>query len=205
MTWMQTHSGRAVDLADPDPSTICLDDIAFALSGLCRYSGHVKHYSVAEHCWLISQAMERDYPNDPAVALAGLLHDAHEAYTGDISYPMQLALGSDVRAEIKRVQHRIDDAIRIALKIPIGVGVAFHDNRVKDADRRILIDERDALLGPSPRGPWEIELQGGKPLGVKVGGRPASVAREWFVDRFERLHHEVSKLPLRGDLSEMGT
>jgi hypothetical protein len=197
---MQTYAGRAVDLANPEPSTIRLDDIAAALAGICRYNGHTRrHYSVAEHSWLVSWSLERDCPGDTAVALAGLLHDAHEAYTGDISYPMQLALGPDVIADIKRVQWRVDGAIREALEIPAGVGVAFHDNRVKDADRRILIDERDALLGPSPRGPWEIERQGGKALGVNVDGWPRWIARQEFTHRFARLYAAVKQLPVRSE------
>lgn len=205
MTWMQTFAGKAVDLADPKPETICLDDIAHALSRICRYTGHTRrHYSVAEHCILISRALERDYPDEPALWLSGLLHDAHEAYAGDISSPMHLALGPDVRAEIKRIQHALDMAIREALEIPPGAGVAFHDQRVKMADQRILIDERDSLLGPSPMGPWDIERRGGNALGVTIYAWAAPVARLEFRDRFKHLHAKVGRLPRVEISAEIG-
>jgi hypothetical protein len=75
---MNTVSGRMVDLLDPTPEMICMEDIAHHLSMLCRYNGATRDfYSVAEHSVHLSRLVPEEY------ALWALLHDASEAYTGD--------------------------------------------------------------------------------------------------------------------------
>lgn len=77
---VSTWSGRRVDVFDPDPAQIHMIDIATALSRQCRYNGHTSSfYSVAQHCVLVSELVP------PGDALAGLLHDAAEAYLPDVS------------------------------------------------------------------------------------------------------------------------
>ncbi len=82
MTWIRTKTGRTMDLADPDPDLICIEDIATSLSRQVRFSGHIP-VTVAEHCIHVSLEVP------PELALVGLLHDAAEAYTGDVSAPMK--------------------------------------------------------------------------------------------------------------------
>lgn len=82
--WMQLASGKAFYPLDPRPEDIELADIAGALSRVCRFGGHVSaFYSVAQHSVLVSQVC------DPADALWGLLHDASEAYLGDLIRPLK--------------------------------------------------------------------------------------------------------------------
>lgn len=83
-SWMQTYTGRRLFPMDPSPADVDIIDIAHALSMQCRYNGHVRRFmSVAEHCVLISE-------NVPAQdALWGLLHDATEAYVGDMIRPLR--------------------------------------------------------------------------------------------------------------------
>lgn len=192
MTWLQTHSCRALDLASPDPADVRLEDIAHALSRICRYNGHTsRHYSVAEHCchvadYLEQRAIENGHEDVAAhIALAGLLHDASEAYVGDLTYPLQQALGPAVRAELRAAHERVWLAIRAALGVPPAVNI--HAPAVKWVDRTILLDERDALMGPSPRS-WDVP---GEPLGVAVQGWAPDVARTEWLSRFERLMGEV--------------
>src|SRR4051812_20612492 len=82
--WMQTYTGRAFWPLDAQPEDVDPLDIAAALSMLCRYGGHVsRFYSVAEHCLLMSEAVA------PEHALWALLHDATEAYMGDMVRPLK--------------------------------------------------------------------------------------------------------------------
>src|SRR5579885_2784587 len=82
--WIQTYCGVAFYPLDPRPEEILIEDIAHALSMLCRFTGHVKRfYSVAQHCVYVSHRC------DPKDALWGLLHDAAEAYLNDISRPVK--------------------------------------------------------------------------------------------------------------------
>ncbi len=92
MTIMQTYSGVLFDLLNPDPDSIFISDIAHSLARLVRFNGHAKsEYSVAQHCLLCSE--EFDEVKEPGLCLEALMHDAHEAYTGDITTPMAQALG----------------------------------------------------------------------------------------------------------------
>ncbi len=85
---MCTYTGKTIDLEDVRAEDICIQDIAHALSNLCRYTGHTSSfYSVAEHCVLLSKA-----ENMPGTPLARLLHDAVEAYLGDVIGPLKTLL-----------------------------------------------------------------------------------------------------------------
>ncbi len=94
--WMLTRSGVAFDFASPE--LVRLDDIAWSLSMQCRWTGHTRRfYSVAQHCIHVSRRAfglaQRDPDADTywcqCVARLGLLHDAEEAYTGDIATPVK--------------------------------------------------------------------------------------------------------------------
>lgn len=167
--WMQTNSGRRFYPLDPQPHEIDREDIAHALSLLCRYGGHVdRFYSVAEHCVLMSQAVA------PEHALAALLHDATEAYVVDVPRPLKSVLIGYHAIEIA-VWVAICARFRIAGDLPA---------EVKEADNRILLTERAALMRHAER--WAIDdvLE---PLPVKVEGwSPADAEANWL-DRFDEL------------------
>jgi hypothetical protein len=106
-TSVQTLSGRYFDLADPYGSEIVIEDIAGALGKICRFCGHTKdHYSVAQHSVIMSNQYD-----DEHLALIALLHDAHEAYTGDISSPFKRLLERLAPGVLASVEHDIADAI----------------------------------------------------------------------------------------------
>ena len=137
-TWIETSSARTFDLSDPQPEDICIDDIAHALANLCRWTGHCRiFYSVAEHSIHVSHLV-------PAQdALWGLLHDAAEAYVGDVSSPLKAVLGTAYRVPYKQVEK--------AIKRHFNLG-EFPDS-VKVADAQMLWHEKLQLL--SPRVKWE--------------------------------------------------
>lgn len=141
MSWIQTHRGRKFDLVSPRADDVDIEDIAHALSNLCRYTGHTKRfYSVAEHSVLCARAL-------PAhLRLAGLLHDATEAYVGDMASPLKALL-----PEYKVIEDNVWRAIAERFGLPDKL-----PSEVKAVDLALLRAERNALLGPTPA-PWGVD------------------------------------------------
>lgn len=134
--WMQTATGQAFWPLDPHPEEIHIEDIAAALSKLCRYGGHTrKFYSVAEHCVLMAHAAPDGFH------LAALLHDASEAYLSDVIRPIKRHLDNYemIEAELERAISR-----RFTLEFPMPAAV-------KRLDNAILADERDQAMLTPPR------------------------------------------------------
>ncbi len=149
---MQTYTGRSFYPLAPRVEDIDPDDIAHALSMLCRYGGHTRHfYSVAEHCVLMSLAVPAEH------ALWALLHDATEAYLIDLITPLKQQM-----PEYRAAEARLMLAICERFRLP-----PYWPRKVKDADFRILLDERAALLPPSPQ-PWDPKIEAAQPLGVTI-------------------------------------
>lgn len=176
--WTQTVTGRAVSLTEPRPEDIDLmTDVPHALGRICRYTGHVgaDHYSVAQHCVIGAETIFAE-TGDRLLAAAFLLHDAHEAYLGDIATPVKVAI-CDPR-KLCAAELAFDRAIFAAARMPgfadplgarvvphavqivelrgrpldpLGDRAAFH--AVRDMDARMLAAERRRLLLPAPR-PW---------------------------------------------------
>ena len=111
MTWILTKSGVEFDLTNPTPEMVDLSDIAHSLSNIKRFNGHTDvNCSVALHSVIMSYAVPEQY------AKHALLHDAHEAYIGDISSPLKLLLGS----QLNWLEHNIDAAISKRLGVVLG-------------------------------------------------------------------------------------
>lgn len=147
--WMQTATGRQFWPLDPDPDDICIEDIAHALSNMCRYGGHtLSFYSVAQHSVIVS----RHCPQ--SLRLTGLLHDASEAYIADIIRPVKPFLQN-----YKSIEIDVERAIAKRFSLPYP-----WPEEVKKVDNRILFDERDQLMADPPR-PWNLH---GGPLGVRI-------------------------------------
>ena len=92
--YMMTRSGRRFYFAAPDPSpdAIILSDIDFALRHLNRFTGHVGPYNVATHSVNVLHCAI-DLGASHETARRALMHDAHEAFVGDISSPLKMAIG----------------------------------------------------------------------------------------------------------------
>ena len=104
--------GGLVDVLTPEPNSIHIADIAHALSMICRYGGHVReYYSVAQHSCLVAQLLA------PRLRIYGLLHDAAEAYLGDVVSPLKgkLALCGKPFCE---AEEELRSAILRALDVP---------------------------------------------------------------------------------------
>lgn len=183
MTWMQTRFGRKWELAGPE-GPVRWDEIAHALSHICRFTGHTtKFYSVAEHSCRVHDLMpaKREYQ------LAGLLHDAHEAFIGDIATPIVGALAQivpDAKVAITQLKDWHDELIFTAAgqSWPLRSGV--HD-AVKAADMTMLMTERRDLMGPSPE-PWG-HYEDYPALPGRIKPMSPKVARKAFLYRLRML------------------
>jgi hypothetical protein len=166
--WIQTATGRQFWPIDPHADEVFIDDIAHALSMLCRFGGHcLRFYSVAEHSVLLSRAAA------PEDRLWALLHDATEAYLVDVPRPLKPFLVGYKEAEGK---------IMRAVCEKFGLGDDMPD-RVKDADKRILFDERSQNMATAPVR-WASDAA---PIGVLLHFWTPAVARSNFLSDFHFL------------------
>lgn len=186
MTWLLTATGQTVDLAWLDAETIHLDDIAHHLAQLNRYTGACSRpYSVAEHSLLVAEILERERAiRSPAVLMAALLHDAHEAYCADISSPMKQVLGDGWRT----TEHRIAHSVRARFGV-LSASAAARE-LIEWADLTALATERAQLLPPC--GPEWPASRSHPPIGwVRLADRDGMTWLDWkqaFLDRFAELN-----------------
>ena len=168
--WIQTRHGVAFDLANPTEDMVRIDDIAYALSRIVRYCGHVPGYTVAKHSLIMS------YQVEPRLALWALLHDAHEAYVGDVSAPVKSLL-PDYRALEKRIATVVRARFGLDAEMP---------EEIKIADRRMLATEQRAFF-PQQARDWG--LRGVEPYRINLYAEQQSADGEaWlFVCRFNGL------------------
>lgn len=139
-TTMQTYTGALVDLQSFSQADVRLPDIAHALSLINRYTGHTLYpYTVAQHSVIVSKLCS------PENALWGLMHDASEAYLGDVASPLKHML-PQYRTLEQHVQREI--AKRFGLTWPM-------PDEVHDADTRVLLAEKAWLM--SVEHDWGIE------------------------------------------------
>jgi uncharacterized protein len=173
MTWVQTYTGKRFDLLNPKVEDICTADICFSLSKQCRFFGHTSEfYSVAEHSYRVMKIV-----GEEAKSWA-LLHDATEAYIGDISRPMRRSLKAVSGFDwVKSIEDEISECIREKY-----LKLKDYDEKiaadVKNADNIMLATEaRDLLIG-GPRDHW---TDGFKPLKKRIIPMTSEDSLEFFV------------------------
>ena len=134
---MRTYTHRFFNPEKPESSQISIVDISHGLSMQARWCGQLEEfYSVAEHCVMVAEILE--HAGHQELAFAGLLHDAHEAYTSDIPSPVKQIL----KPLITEVEEKIDTAIfaKFGLSYPTEEQKAI----IKGADNlSLLIEDRD--------------------------------------------------------------
>lgn len=95
MNYIITYTGKKFDFEELETNLIDIRDIAHALSQICRFTGHCPfNYSVAQHCCLVSDFLLTSSLESRYVACLGLLHDAAEAYLGDVSTPLKRVINN---------------------------------------------------------------------------------------------------------------
>lgn len=178
MSVIQLRSGRYFDLHDPRPEMVDIVDIAHSLSHLCRFNGHTEwHYSVAQHSFICSYLVE------PQFALEGLLHDAHEAYIGDISRPVRNLLGDSVNALEARVQSAISH--RFGVPEVMSPEVRKIDNAMLGVERRHLLKEQERRDG------WPKDRLPEMSRSVEIKRIRPEDAFSLFLERYAELSLEV--------------
>lgn len=172
--WVQTRSGRAYPLLAPTTEDICIEDIAYSLAGLPRFNAHTKRspagrlYTVGQHSVLASKIVAGEH------AFEALMHDAAEAYVGDMTRPLRLCL-----PDFDLVEHITWLAIARKFGLPQKLSA-----EVKHADLVMLVTEKRDLLGVSPR-PWAQSGPDLLPDTISIWS-PGSV-EDAFLLRFKQL------------------
>lgn len=187
--WIETFTGKKFHLLDPQPEEICIEDIAHALSMQCRYTGHVKKFlSVAEHSYNVCNLLSGEDLVGKSQQLAGLLHDASEAYITDLSRPIK------VLTPVGPPYYEIEDRIMrvIANKFCFSWPMS---KEVKNADNLMLFAEKDQLMGNLS---WEDDKSSEDARmntvredinNLRIACYSPTIAEKIFLKKFQELYH----------------
>lgn len=163
------HSGNYFDLLDPENSDFSIEDVAQGLSLTCRFTGQCRRfYSVAEHSVHMSYAVPAEY------AYEALMHDAAEAFIGDVSKPLK-----DLLPEYRAIEKRIEAAVfaRFNVRQPMPPCIKEYDIRMLATEQQQIMRNNDG---------WDY-TRGREALPIKLSGWGPGYAREQFLARFHAL------------------
>lgn len=167
-----TNAGHYFFFDRPRDHSFPIEEIAHALSNLCRFTGHIRQfYSVAQHSVLVS------FQVPPELAMCALMHDASEAYLGDVSSPLKRML-----PDYKAIEVQVEEAIAHQYGLPYPMPV-----EIRTADMTLLITEKRDLCAT---GPSELDKRYWpdiKPLDVHIIPLAPQQARRLFLDRYAEL------------------
>jgi len=188
--WQRMLSGRRLDLLDPSPLDIEIEDIAHGLARVARWNGQTKGphiYSVAQHCLLVEVLARTRAPRlDRRLRLAVLLHDAPEYVIGDMISPFKAVIGDAYKA----VERRLLAAIHLRFGLP-AMSAPEIDDLIKIADRSAAYLEATHLAGFESA---EARRFFGRPPVITAAMErdylkpwPAETAQARYLDRFRKL------------------
>jgi len=188
--WQRMLSGRRLDLLDPSPLDIEIDDIAHGLARVARWNGQTigdHAFSVAQHCCVVEELVVRLSPGASATArLTALLHDAPEYVIGDMISPFKAALGYDYRT----IEDRLERAIHLRFGLP-AVTPGPLKKLIKAADRISAYHEAVALAGFSSEEADDIFGRPSHDMADTLDPLPAGKAQQVFLERFAALNDAV--------------
>lgn len=169
MTYIQTASGRKFDVLACCEDDILIEDIAHALSNICRFFGHTPaFYSVAQHC------VEMSWLAPPALQLDALLHDASEAYLGDVSKHIKQLIGEPYAVLERNLTEKIARKFGLVQPLPPAI---------KELDGDMLETEFQQI--------WRKRAEGipayGKPLKIVLRAMDPTITERIFLERYHSL------------------
>jgi 5'-deoxynucleotidase YfbR-like HD superfamily hydrolase len=179
-------SGRRLDLLDPSPLDIEIEDIAHGLARVARWNGQTtgeNAFSVAQHSFVVEEIAAHIQPGLAARwRLAALLHDAPEYVIGDMISPFKTALGLDYRT----FEERLETAIHVRFGLPARIPAAIKA-LIKTADRACAFFEATQIAGFGHA--ESLALFGKPPAGyvLAIEPMPASAAQARYLDRYHVL------------------
>lgn len=192
--WQRMLSGRRLDLLDPSPFDIEIEDIAHGLARVARWNGQTigEHaFSVAQHSVVVEELCRVIRPGlEPKWQLAALLHDASEYVIGDMISPFKSALG----ASYKDFEAKLEGAIHVRFQLPPKTPKTIK-TLIKKADKACAYFEATQLAGFTKR--ESVQIFGAPPAGysLTIEPEPASIAQERYLARYRELAKECGILP----------
>lgn len=180
--WMCTASGVEFWPLDPRPWEIKIEDIAHALSQVCRYGGHCREfYSVAQHSVLVARyVVDLRLKDGGTAARQALLHDAAEAYIGDMVRPLKRSM-----PEFRATEAVLQQAIAVKFDLPWEVDAA-----VKRADDVLLATEALALMPRASVERWTFLYAADEK--IRIRPLPPKDAKKDFLWQYEQLFGETT-------------
>ena len=181
-------SGRRLDLLDPSPLDVEIEDIAHGLARVARWNGQTfgdHAYSVAQHSLLVERILRLQHPDClPREKLATLLHDAPEYVIGDLISPFKAVIDTPYR----QVEERLHAAIRLRFGLPVALPPAI-PVRIKKADQAAAYFEATKLAGFADA---EAARFFGRPGGIGVEA-VADMLAPWPAKKAESLYLKAFK------------
>lgn len=192
--WQRMLSGRRLDLLDPSPLDVEIEDIAHGLSRVARWNGQTQGewpFSVAQHSLLVEEIAGRLKSGlKPSWRLAALLHDAPEYVVGDLISPFKAAVGLDYKA----LEKRLFSAILLRFSLPAELPLQL-TRLIKRSDQAAAFLEATQLAGFSE---MEARRYFKRPRGLVLDARhfplrplPPAEVKEAFLRRFNQLFRQV--------------
>ena len=203
--WIMTYSGIPVCPLDPKPSDILIEDIAHALGMTCRWAGHCKtFYSVAEHSVRVADVCAslgrmKGYTDQQILELRmlGLMHDATEAYVGDIPRPLKSQFKLDTPRGVetfREAEAHLYKAIEEALRLP--KMTPEYNEIVHLADNILLSTEaRDVASSGSLKHEKDVQ----EPLADVIEALAWRKARLLFLMTYANLEQTLGGGPIKGN------
>ena len=190
--WQRMLSGRRLDLLDPSPLDIEIEDIARGLSRVARWNGQTSGdhaFSVAEHSVVVEHLFTKLNPKSTnAERLTALLHDAAEYVIGDMISPFKHALGIDYKA----FEARLEEAIHLRFGLPPKMPTSLK-KKIKQCDLYCAWFEATQIAGFDPVEADKFFTPPPRDIKLTINPLPVVLAEEAFLERFAELNIEPIK------------
>jgi len=193
--WQRMLSGRRLDILDPSPMDIEIEDIAYGLARVSRWNGQTKGdfpFSVAQHSILVEKLLHQNAPKlELKWRLAALLHDSPEYVIGDMITPFKYVLGGIYRD----IEGRLEEAVHLRFGLP----AKFPEHvtkSIKRADRMAAWLEATKLAGFSETEAMKIFVKpSGTPENLRLKPMSSGDAAAAFMRRFSILGGDKKATP----------